>query len=134
MDRTRAVLAKQFLDDAEHLLDQGRLRSAMSRAYYAAYHAAVALFEKYGFKPSSFIGKSGRPARIWEHPIVTRRFFHEFVRQRKLVAWQTGQAIRRLYSDRLTADYEVAADINPSYVAGSVGRAQDIVGQIERWV
>lgn len=75
MGQARMVLARQFLDDSQHLLDQGRLRSATSRAYYAAYHAAVALFEKYGFKPSSFIGKSGWPATIWEHPIVTNRFF-----------------------------------------------------------
>ena len=134
MDQTRMVLARQFLDDSQHLLDQGRLRSATSRAYYAAYHAAVAMFEKHGFKPSSFIGKSGWPARIWEHPIVTRYFFHEFADRRKFVTWRAGQEIRRLYSDRLAADYEVTANIEPSYAAGSVSRAQDIIAQIERWV
>ena len=72
MNQTRMTLARQFLDDAQHLLDQDRLRSATSRAYYAAYHATVALFEKHGFKPGSFSGKSGLPARIWEHPIVTK--------------------------------------------------------------
>ncbi len=134
MSQTRMALARQFLDDAQHLLDQDRLWSATSRAYYAIYHATVALFEKSGFKPSSFIGKSGRPARIWEHPIVTKQFFHEFVRRRKLFPWRTGQEIRRLYSDRLAADYEVTSSIKPSYAAGSVSQAQNIVGQIERMV
>jgi uncharacterized protein (UPF0332 family) len=128
------ALARQFLDDAGRLLDEGRLRSATSRAYYAAYHAAIVLFEKHGFTPGSFVGKSGQAATMWEHPIVTTRFFHEFVQRRKLFSWRVGQEIRRLYSDRLVADYEITANITPSYAAGSVNEAQDIVEQIERWM
>ena len=132
MSQTRMVLAIQFLDDAQHLLDQGRLRSSTSRAYYAAYHAAVALFEKHSFKPSSFIGKSGRPATIWEHPIVTNRFFHEFVQRRKLFPWQTGQEIRRLYARRIAADYDQSATLVEADVQVLFTSAQDIVTVAER--
>jgi len=132
MSQTRMVLARQFLDDAQHLLDQGRLRSSTSRAYYAAYHAAVALFEKHSFKPSSFIGKSGRPATIWEHPIVTNRFFHEFVQRRKLFPWQTGQEIRRLYARRIAADYDQSATLVEADVQVLFTSAQDIVTVAER--
>jgi len=134
MDQTRMALARQFLDDSQHLLDQGRLRSATSRAYYAAYHAAVALFEKYGFKPSSFIGKSGWPATIWEHPIVTNRFFHEFVQRRKLFPWQTGQELRRLYARRIAADYDQSAMLVETDVQALFTSAQDVVTVAERLV
>ncbi len=129
---TRIELAHELLGDAEQLLNQGRLRSATSRAYYAAYHAAVALFEHHGFKPTSFVGKSGLPARIWEHSIVTRRFFHEFVNQRRVVSWRAGLDLRQLYADRLLADYEYAAEVKPVYAADGVHAARNIVEQIER--
>ena len=134
MSQTRMALARQFLDDAQHLLDQNRLRSATSRAYYATYHATVALFEKYGFKPGSFTGKSGRTARIWEHPIVTKQFFHEFVRRRKLFPWRTGQEIRRLYARRIAADYDPSATLVEADVQVLFTSAQDIVAVAERWV
>ena len=134
MSQTRMALARQFLDDAQYLLDQDRLRSATSRAYYATYHATVALFEKSGFKPGSFIGKSGRPAMIWEHPIVTKQFFHEFVRRRKLFPWRTGQEIRRLYARRIAADYDQYATLVEADVQVLFTSARDIVAVAERWV
>ena len=94
----------------------------------------VALFEKHGFKPDSFIGKSGWPAKVWEHPIVTKRFFHEFVQQRKLFSWQTGQEIRRLYARRLVADYDPVAVLVKADVQVLFRSAQDIVTTAERWV
>lgn len=36
-------LARELLGDAKLLLAQGRYRSAVSRAYYAAYHACITL-------------------------------------------------------------------------------------------
>jgi uncharacterized protein (UPF0332 family) len=134
MDQARITLARQFLDDAQHLLGQGRLRSATSRAYYAAYHAAVVLFEEYGYKPNSFIGKGGRPALVWEHSIVTARFFHEFVQQRKLFPWQAGQEIRRLYARRVAADYDHSAVLAEADVQMLVASARSIVVEVERRV
>ena len=131
---TRIELAHELLGDAEQLLSLGRLRSATSRAYYAAYHAAVALFERYGFKPNNFTGKSGWPAAIWEHPIVTRRFFHEFVQERKFFSWQAGQEIRRLYARRIAADYDPSAELVESDVKELCESAKTIVEGAERRV
>lgn len=64
-------LAEELLEDARLLLAQARYRSAVSRAYYAAYHACVALMQSFGLRPSSYSGRGGRPAVRWEHGIIT---------------------------------------------------------------
>jgi len=43
-------LAQELLADARLLLAQGRYRSTVSRAYYAAYHACIALMESFGLR------------------------------------------------------------------------------------
>ena len=44
-------LSQEFLDDSIALLDQGRLRSAVDRAYYAIHYSAVALLCHVGVRP-----------------------------------------------------------------------------------
>ena len=46
-------LARELLDDAKLLLKEGRYRSTVSRAYYAAYHACIALMESLSLKPQN---------------------------------------------------------------------------------
>ena len=50
-------LALDLLADAKLLLENARHRSAVSRSYYAAYHACIALLESLGLKPGNFIGR-----------------------------------------------------------------------------
>jgi hypothetical protein len=102
----RLLVAEEFLADAKLCLDNGRFRSAVSRAYYGAFHACVALFEHYGYVPANFRGRDGRPARRWEHKIVTLNFHIEFVQKRQLFPWHFGTAIRMLYNNRIDADYK----------------------------
>jgi len=130
----RLTLADQFLADAQDLLERGRLRSALSRAYYAIYHLCVVLFEKHGLKPSHFIGKGNRRALIWAHNIITRQFFHEFCDKRKLFAWERGVTIRRLYRNRLTADYEPEATITTEYARNTLQVAQGFFGELKKAV
>lgn len=130
MDK-RLALADQFLADAQDLLERGRLRSALSRAYYAVYHLCVLLFEMHGLKPSHFIGKGNRRAMIWEHVIITRQFFHEFCAERKLFAWERGVSIRRLYRNRLTADYEPEATITTEYTRNVLAVALKFFGELK---
>src|SRR5437660_7551746 len=54
-------LALDLLADAKLLLENARHRSAVSRSYYAAYHACIALLESLGLKPGNFIGRDRRP-------------------------------------------------------------------------
>ncbi len=133
MDK-RLALAGQFLADAQDLLERGRLRSALSRAYYAVYHLCVLLFEKHSLKPSHFIGKGNRRALTWEHSIITRQFFHEFCAKRKLFAWERGVTIRRLYRNRLTADYEPEATMTTEYTRNAFAVAQEFFRELEKAV
>jgi uncharacterized protein (UPF0332 family) len=55
----RMRLAMELLRDAQTLLAAGSLRSALSRAYYAAYHACVDALERRGYVPSYFRRRSG---------------------------------------------------------------------------
>ncbi len=67
--------------------------SAVSRAYYASFHAAVAyLREK----------RAGRPATggRWSHDYVQMRF-------RQCVGAPEGKLVRRLYQARTVADYQL---------------------------
>lgn len=134
MFQKRIALAEEFLRDAEELLQNRRFRSAVSRCYYGIYHLCVALFERHGLKPSNFIGKSGRPMTVWEHSVITRRFFHEFITRRPLFQWQDGQLIRRLYADRITADYEVDARLPDTYVTDAMDRARELFERMRKAV
>ena len=130
----RLALADQFLADAQDLLERGRLRSALSRAYYAVYHLCVLLFEQHGLEPQHFAGINKRPAQMWEHRIIKVEFFHQFVVKRKLFEWQRGVILRQLYSDRLRADYRPEAVISESYARGVFKSASDLFSDIRKVV
>jgi hypothetical protein len=50
------ALAQEMLDDAEANLKQARLRTAISRAYYAMFHAARAVLWSRGITPKTHKG------------------------------------------------------------------------------
>jgi uncharacterized protein (UPF0332 family) len=127
----RLRVAREFLADAKLCLDNGRFRSAVSRAYYGAFHACVALFEHYGYQPSHFLGRDKRPARRWEHGIVRKYFPIEFVHKRKLVDWQLGIGLSSLYESRAKADYRVDMRISETMARSSFEKAQRLVQVVE---
>jgi uncharacterized protein (UPF0332 family) len=124
-------LSQEFLRDAESLFKQNGYRSSLSRCYYAVYHACIALFRAYGFRPSNFIGRDGRSANRWEHGIIRVNFFLEFVQKRHLLEWKAGGQIRRLYSDRINADYQPNAVLSQTYVECSLNIACEFVEKIK---
>jgi len=107
------------------------LRTALSRAYYAGYHACVALFEQYGYRPQNFRGRGRRPASRWEHGLVIRRFLIEFTERRQVISAESSWGRRRFYADRILAHYEVAASLEIAYVQESVGIAARVVGEMQ---
>jgi uncharacterized protein (UPF0332 family) len=98
----RLTTAKRYLDDAHYLLAAGRLESAVSRAYYAAYQAMWAVL--------------GDPPRggQWRHIGIIGHFVRGY--------WcepshpQTGPgllehlrfSLHRLYQFRVDADYDLS--------------------------
>ena len=121
-------LSQEFLRDAENLFKQNAYRSTLSRCYYAVYHVCIALFKEYGFHPGNFIGRGGRSANRWEHGIIRANFFLEFVQKRNLLEWKTGGQIRRLYSDRINADYRPDALLPKTYTENSLDIACELEG------
>ena len=124
-------VAEVFLRDSREALAGNSLRTALSRAYYAAYHACAALFEHYGYRPQNFDGRVGRPASRWEHGIIIRRFLIEFTERRHVVSPESGWGVRRLYADRILADYDVAISLEDAYVRESVEIAVRLVREIQ---
>jgi len=98
---TALEMAQELLEDAEVCLRNSRFRSAASRAYYAAYHAAIALFEHFGYNYVQFRGRGGRPARRWEHGLIAVDFAVEFTQKQSVLPWSTPVQMRKLYDARL---------------------------------
>jgi len=130
----RLLVAKEFLADAQLCLDSDRFRSAVSRAYYGAFHACVALFEHYGYRPSHFVGWGGWPAKRWEHGVVFKHFPLEFVHKRKLVDWRIGTTPRRLYKLRIKADYKVRLVVTQAVAEDTCEEAKKLIQAIEQEV
>ena len=129
MDRLDTV--KEFIETAKLCLDAGKFRSAVSRSYYAVFHACIALFEFYHYTPSNFIGRNGRPATRWEHGIITKYALLEFVHKRNLMHWVTAAQIKRLYRSRIEADYRSDMIITGALARNSYAEAVKIVTLIE---
>ena len=134
MADARLLVAKEFLADAQLCLDNDRFRSAVSRAYYGAFHACVALFEYCGYRPSNFVGWGGRPAKRWEHGVVFKHFPLEFVHKRKLVDWRIGTTPRRSYKLRIRADYKVQLVVTRALAQDTYEEAKRLIRAVEQEV
>lgn len=126
-------LAQELLEDARLLLAQGRFRSTVSRAYYAAYHACIALMESLGLKPQNYIGKSGRPAGRWEHGIITAEVAAD-PRLSKVLTLPTALQLRWQYLQRIRGDYRARETISLMTAQTGVSLAEQIVTKVEEYL
>jgi len=94
----RLGLARQYLNDAQYLLAADRLASAVSRAYYAAYHAMWAALGD----PSRAEG--GRHRAIINH--FVRGYWCVPMHPPMVQACWSRFELRRLYALRLAVDYD----------------------------
>lgn len=123
-------LAKELLEDARLLVAQGRLRSTVSRAYYAAYHACIALMEGLGLKPQNYPGKSGRPASRWEHGIVTAEVAAD-PQLRAILTLPVASQLRWQYMQRIRGDYRARGSVSLQTAQTAVSLAEQIVTTVE---
>jgi uncharacterized protein (UPF0332 family) len=86
--------ARAFLQDAQLCVDHGRYDSAVSRAYYAMFRAAIALLEHYG---------DVRPG--WNHGRLAAILRERMVQTRALLGSRDVQELENAYASRLIADY-----------------------------
>lgn len=106
------------------LADAAR-RTAISRAYYGAFHAALALVDadrvKAGDQPLLAIGEA--------HGQVVDALRHSTDRDRKYI----GDQLRQLKNDRHAADYDAWSPVAGDAEA-SVAMAKDIAAKVNRVV
>ncbi len=120
---TRLELAQTMLADAQWNLGGLRHRSAVSRAYYACYHAARACLERLNVDITS---RS-------PHDAVCRLFGLHLVLPGIFPGWM-GEALNELYYDRLDADYKAEADITVTLAQSSVDKARSFLQEVRnKW-
>jgi uncharacterized protein (UPF0332 family) len=110
--------ATSSLDDADFLCQNGRLKSAVSRSYYAALQAARALLFSKGLEASTH---SGVAHLVYEHFVAPR-----------LLPPEIARLLRRLQVAREDADYEMAALMTPQMAAESVAEARTYLQAVAR--
>jgi uncharacterized protein (UPF0332 family) len=71
----------------------------VSRAYYAAYHAAIAALE----------ARAGLSRRRWDHVQLQKEFRERFSKRGFLFDVRHSEGLERMYEVRLMADYERAS-------------------------
>lgn len=105
--------AHSRLQVARELLDNGHFDDAVSRAYYAAFHAATLLFYCGGQVFSS-------------HAQLVGAFNKEFV-STHLLPDQSGRDLHDLFELRQSADYDIPQTIERDEAAAALHRAEDFV-------
>ncbi len=112
--------ARTSLEAARLLGDAGLAADAVSRAYYAIFHAASALVASIGRSARTH---EGLRALVGEHFIRTG-----------LLAPEHGRTLSRIAGDRNDADYNVAAVFTRADVDEDIARATTFVEAVARLV
>lgn len=112
--------AEEELRAAEHLLAAGFARVALTRAYYAAFHAARALLFSEDLAPRSHGGV--------QHLLNTH-----FVRAGRLEP-ATARLMARLQKYREEADYAQAFVVDDAGAREELQSARDLVARIEAMI
>ncbi len=112
--------AAECMEDAQVLLAHNRLAAAVTRAYYAMFHAATAVLLARGIKRSSH---RGMLSAFGEHLVKTgaidRRFF---------------QYLRDAFQRRQQSDYEPMIEISRQTVEQTLQQAIDFVDACRKLV
>jgi len=111
--RNRLARARAKLATAERLLASRDWDDAISRAYYAAYHAAQALLLTVGLSPRTHTG-------------TLSLFGLHFVKSGRLDA-EHARALREIKEDRENGDYAEVAFFNPEEARARVDAARRLI-------
>jgi uncharacterized protein (UPF0332 family) len=110
---------REELRAAEALLQAGFPSQALSRAYFAGFHAATAALIVLGEAPST---RSG----------VVSAFGRRVIEQGGLER-EVGRSLRKLFEDRIDVDYALADA--PAEEAGlAIAEAERLVDAATRWI
>jgi len=116
----RLEKARKKMIAAKKLFEEGLYEDAISRAYYAVYHAAKSALLLIGDDPKS-------------HDGVLHLFGLRFVKS-GLVDKNLGITLRKLKEMRETADYNVLAFFSEEEVKEAIKDAEKFLDEIEKFV
>lgn len=127
MDKTTADLiagmlqkSAEKLDASRELLSLGFLEDAVSRAYYSAFHAALALLLTEGQRPTT-------------HKGVVTLFGLLFIKTGKLER-RFGKILTNLKDDRETGDYEIFSWLDKDTAQRAVEEAEQFLGEARKYL
>ena len=109
--RKHRLLSSEFLDDVVANLDQGRLRTAVDRAYYSIHNAAFALLSHLGIRPP----RSHRG-------LVT--LFGQEVINKGLIERDFGRMLTTSLRNRMDSTYSIDAEITYESAESAVSDAR----------
>lgn len=119
----RILLAQRELDEAARewaaadlLAGQGFFRQAVTRAYFAAFHAAQSLLSAHGLQASTH---EGVQRLVGLHFVMTG-----------LLSKEAGRALSALQARRHEADYRLVVDIDKSTWEAARSEASTVVAAI----
>lgn len=112
--------ARHFLAAARHLQAGGFFEDAVSRAYYAVFHAACAL-----------LAAIGRTVRT--HDGLRAAFAQHFVKPGKLDP-KYSRLLARIAADRNDADYGAIATFQPADSEQTLRQAEEFVDAVEAYL
>jgi uncharacterized protein (UPF0332 family) len=109
------ALSREELEAARNLVDSGFPRQAISRAYYAAFYAALEA--------------AGEPSPKTHSGMRSR--FSDLARSTASIGSDVGRALSQLGTDRTEADYD-RPTITKEEANDAITKAQHVVDVIER--
>ncbi len=118
--RAEIAAAHDALKVADAALGLGAFRDAMSRAYYAAFHAARAMVLLCGVEPKTH---SGLMHLLNEHLIRTGEIERRF-----------NLVLTRLYAYREASDYAYSFELGGDDVSKEIAAARELLAVAERRV
>jgi uncharacterized protein (UPF0332 family) len=114
-------LAKELLGMIhEPVGEEAKQRSAISRAYYAAFNIAAAYV-------IASEGDNALPAGVAQHEAVQRHFSV----RKDMVSRKIADDLAYLRAERNKADYKINTRISPAAPKEAVRRAGDVIRQID---
>jgi uncharacterized protein (UPF0332 family) len=111
---------RDSLAAARIIFEQGLYADAVSRAYYAAFHAIVALLTAHGSEVSS-------------HAAVKTAFHRDYVRT-GILGKELGRMFERLFDDRQLGDYSYDSDWTVGRVTDNLEAAENLLTKIEDYL
>jgi hypothetical protein len=112
--------AREKLRAAAKLIEWSAYDDTVSRAYYAAFHAAQAMLESQGLRAESHAG-------------VKTLFNLHFIKTKRLDA-KFGRYLRNLKDDREEGDYEAISTMDAETAQNAIREATEFVDEAQRFL